>query len=85
MSLEGCALDLSWIDGGEGPALFVHATADTGVPYKCAEDSAAKAIAEGDVALLDPRSSGEDHGFTGDPDQAIGSVSQFLYDHFSGP
>lgn len=83
VSLEGCALDLSWIDGGEGPALFVHATADTGVPYKCATDTADKAITEGDIAILDPRSNRENHGFTGNPNQAVASISQFLYDHFA--
>lgn len=85
VSLEGCALDLSVIDGGEGPALLVHATADSGVPYQCAVDTANAATAVGDIAELDPRSNGEDHAFTIDPAQAVGSMSQFLYDHFSGP
>ncbi|MGQ0803441.1 MAG: hypothetical protein ACT4PI_06220 [Actinomycetota bacterium] len=79
IALEGCALDLSWIDGGEGPALLVHATADTGVPFTCAQDTADKANLVGDIAVLDPRSSGENHGFTADPNQAVAAVSQFLF------
>lgn len=79
VALEGCALDLSWIDGGEGPVLLVHSDADAGVPYTCAVDTRDTAQSMGDVAILDTRSGGEPHGFTADPNQAVAAVSQFLF------
>lgn len=84
VSLEGCALDLAVIDGGEGPALLIHSIDDSGVPYHCARDTVDAALAAGDWAELDTRA-GFDHGFTLDPAQALHQITEFLYDHVSGP